>query len=489
MKTYYLQKAEKNLPTLHAENVRIASEARELHSGDSFVLDLESHYVGYLSFVLGYTNIYPDAPVRLCVKFCECRDELDANFSSYRGSLCPSWLQEEIVNIDSVGAYNMPRRYAARYIKITVLFTPQTITLSDFVFTAVTSADKYGLAQFEVDDPELQAIDRVAVNTLKNCMQRVFEDGPKRDRRLWIGDLRLEALTNYYTYGHLALVRRCLYLFAAADCNDRGYLPGYVYENPAFVSGYWFLRDYALLFVVTLCDYYLHTGDEQTFLDIYPVAKRQMVAIRSELDANGIVATRENDDIFIDWCEGLRKTTALHGVYLYTLDILSQTLTALGHGDAGAYQALYEDAKNAALRYLYNADENNFVNAYDGYQVSVHSAVWMILGGVVEGLRAWELLRKTMRNPDSKKAVTPYMNHYLVEAMMKLGKREEAMEHVKRFWGAMVAEGADTFYEVFVPGQPEVSPYGDKMMNSMCHAWSCTPAYFIRKECQKNRRK
>ena len=27
-------------------------------------------------------------------------------------------------------------------------------------------------------------------------MQDVFEDGPKRDRRLWLGDLRLEALAN-----------------------------------------------------------------------------------------------------------------------------------------------------------------------------------------------------------------------------------------------------------------------------------------------------
>ena len=32
------------------------------------------------------------------------------------------------------------------------------------------------------------------------------------------------------------------------------------------------------------------------------------------------------------------------------------------------------------------------------------------------------------------------------------------------------AVGAHTFYEVFVPGEPDVSPYGDKMMNSMCHA-------------------
>ena len=36
------------------------------------------------------------------------------------------------------------------------------------------------------------------------------EDGPKRDRRLWLGDLRLEALANYETYRNFDLVKRLL---------------------------------------------------------------------------------------------------------------------------------------------------------------------------------------------------------------------------------------------------------------------------------------
>ena len=69
---------------------------------------------------------------------------------------------------------------------------------------------------------------------------------------------------------------------------------------------------------------------------------------------------------------------------------------------------------------------------------------------------------------------------------MKLGKNKEAMDHVKNFWGLMVRQGADTFYEVFLPGNPDKSPYGDKMMNSMCHAWSSTPSYFIRNQIENS---
>ena len=482
MKNDYLQKADKNLPKLHTEDIPVTVDNKALCSGDCLVLDLGNHYVGYFSFVLGYTSVYPDAPVRLCVKFCECREELDADFSAYKGTLCPSWLQEEIINIDQIGKHTMTRRYAARYIKICVLYTPRTITLSDFAFLAQTSADKRRLMATTIHDPTLQAIDAVSVNTLKNCMHRVFEDGPKRDRRLWIGDLRLEALTNYYTFGQHDLVRRCLYLFAAADCDSAGFLPGYVYENPDFVSGYWFLRDYALLFVVSLCDYYLHTGDEQTFSDIYPIAKKQMDAAWKELDENGILVAREHRDAFIDWNPNLKKTTALHGVYLYTLDILCQTLHRLQHADSDLYRPRYQQGKQAALLHLYNGSAHNFANTYDDGQISIHAAVWMILGGVQEGEKAWKILQATLNSQESEQAVTPYMHHYLVEAMLKSGKTQAAFDHIRSFWGAMLRQGADTFYEVFVPGNPDASPYGDPLMNSRCHAWSCTPAYFIRKQ-------
>ena len=45
----------------------------------------------------------------------------------------------------------------------------------------------------------------------------------------------------------------------------------------------------------------------------------------------------------------------------------------------------------------------------------------------------------------------------------------------------MVRMGADTFFEAYSKGDPAFSPYGDSKVNSMCHAWSCTPTYFIRK--------
>ena len=50
--------------------------------------------------------------------------------------------------------------------------------------------------------------------TLKGCMQDVLEDGPKRDCRIWLGDLRLQARANYYTFKNYDLTKCCMYIFA-----------------------------------------------------------------------------------------------------------------------------------------------------------------------------------------------------------------------------------------------------------------------------------
>jgi len=58
--------------------------------------------------------------------------------------------------------------------------------------------------------------------------------------------------------------------------------------------------------------------------------------------------------------------------------------------------------------------------------------------------------------------------------------KQQAIDEIKAYWGKMVEFGADTFWELFDPNNLNYSPYGSKIINSYCHAWSCTPAWFIR---------
>jgi len=480
-KDYFLCKARDNFPELHYRNITPDITEFIGSSGDSILLDLGEHTVGHFSFAFDKVNVFVDAPVRLIIKFGEDMREINDDFSQYNGVLSNTWLQEEIINLDFPQSITMPRRYACRYIKITVERTTRPIRLFDFSFRASTSADVTVLKSANTEDAVLNEIDLIATTTLKECMQTFFEDGPKRDRRLWIGDLRLEALTNYYTFNNLEIVRKCLYLFAAGECNELGFLPSFVYETPYYHSGEAHIEDYALLFVVSVCDYYEHTNDISVVNDLLDICKSQLDCFKSTLDDDIIVTKQNGWFAFIDWCPDLEVMTSLQGVYLYVLERFAGLLKAIGDEDYEKYSALISQVRSASKKHLYNESKKVFVNASDNGQFSVHSQVWMILGGVINGEEAKKLLLSCLDNKEFKQPVTPYMRHYVIEAMLKLGMKDEAVQYLKKFWGGMVELGADTFWEAYIPDDLDFSPYNDRMINSLCHAWSCTPSYFIRK--------
>lgn len=480
-KDYFLSKAQDNFPELKFSVLTPDITEFIGSNGDSILLDLGEHAVGHFSFAFDKVNVFVDAPVRLVIKFGEDMREMNNDFSQYNGVLSKTWLQEEIINLDFPQKITMPRRYACRYIKITVERTTRPIRLFGFSFRASTSADVSVLKSANTQDALLNKIDLVATNTLKECMQTFFEDGPKRDRRLWIGDLRLEALTNYYTFNNLNIVKRCLYLFAAGECNELGFLPSFVYETPYYHSGATHIEDYALLFVVSVCDYFEHTGDMDVVNDLLGICKSQLESFRATPDKNLIATKQDGWFAFIDWCPGLECVTALQGVYLYTLERLGELLKAIGDEEYEKYSALISEVRSASKKNLYDETKKVFVNSSDNGQLSVHSQVWMILGGVITGEEAKKLLLSCLDNKDFKQPVTPYMRHYVIEAMLKLGMKDEAVQYLKKFWGGMVELGADTFWEAYIPDDLDFSPYNDRMINSLCHAWSCTPSYFIRK--------
>ena len=76
--------------------------------------------------------------------------------------------------------------------------------------------------------------------------------------------------------------------------------------------------------------------------------------------------------------------------------------------------------------------------------------------------------------------VSPYCWHHVVEAHLTAGMDGEALALIRRYWGAMIAAGHTTFPEVFDPADPLLTPYGTALLNSACHAWSCTPTWFLR---------
>lgn len=457
---------------------------RTLRAGDSTILDFGTHHVGQVSLQLGRHGS-GDAPTRLKLTFGEVPAEVAEPFDPYNGSLSRAWLQDEVVNVDVVPAtVTLPRRYAFRYVKIEVIATSASFAVSvDGAWCdAVSSADRIETAPGTdaIDAPKLKAIDAIALRTLRNCMQTVLEDGPKRDRRLWLGDLRLEALSNSVSFRNFDLIKRCLYLHAGLLRED-GFMPACVYETPSPRIGGNFIVDYAALFAPTLLEYVRASGDRAAADELWPVVTCQAEVLEQFFDRDLRFCNPKKMWVFIDWSAKLHKDAAACGVLIFGLRKTMALAQLLGRDqDARRY--------GARLAQLIAAAKHHYVDAGSGVvvsgpsrQVSYLSQAWMILAGVLTSDDAAAALRRAMSDPDAIKPAGPYGWHYVVEAMCACGMQREARDIVLNYWGAMVDLGADTFWEVFDPADQKLSPYGSHLINSYCHAWSCTPAYFIRK--------
>lgn len=457
------------------------------HSGDRMTLDFGRHLAGFLSFRLAHHDRPLDSPVRLRFRFAETPYELAADYGSYHGSLSAAWLQEETVTVDYDSAVSLPRRYAFRYVRMEVISAPAEygVCLTDWKATAVSSADEGKLKPLKGVSATLAEIDRIGAATLRDCMQTVYEDGPRRDRRLWLGDLRLQALTDTVLFSNTALARRCLYLFAACARGD-GVVPSCLYERPEVMADNIYLTDYALIFCAALDEYFGATQDHRTAADLFATAHNQIRYGLSLVGSDGIVTPQEGWWAFIDWCDGLEVVTCVQGVLIYALDKMAHLAEGMGREQAHVYRAEAERLRAAARERLFDPTRRAFVNAYDNYQYSVAAQVWMILARVCEGEEAARLLRECLADGGAKRPVTPYLHHYILEAMAGLGLWRDLEVHLAAYWGSMAAHGADTFWEVYRPEEPMLSPYGDALINSACHAWSCTPSYFIRRYLQES---
>ena len=445
---------------------------QELKKRSRICLDFGDHQVGYLSLKFGYTGSHPDAPVWMRIHFAENPVELFENAKDYNGWICSSWIEEEQLHIDVL-------------IEILDISSKFNLVIEDAFCMAVSSADDRTLKNFQAQNEYLERLDKIACRTLHNCMQTVFEDGPKRDRRLWMGDLRMQALANYETYQKNEMVKGCLYLFAGLPM-EGGRVGACIFLEPEAEVDDTQMFDYSLFFINTLWDYYEKTKDRDTLEELWPTALRQIELAKEQLDEGYLV--KDSDVLgwcFVDWNLNLNKQASAQGILLYALSaairitqVLEDVLTEEKLAE------LYCECRNAANERLWDEEKQCYVSGKDR-QVSIASQVWMVLGDAIEENAARQLMHRVEKFVQAEGMVTPYMYHNYIDALIHVGEMHMALQKMEAYWGGMEKLGADTFWELYNPENEEESPYGGTIVNSYCHAWSCAPAYFLRKYFKK----
>lgn len=438
--------------------------------------DFGRHLVGRVEIVLENDQCN-DAPVRVKCKFAETPYEFSVNFSDYKGHLDISWMQEEVRIFDSLPeVIKLDRRFAFRYMELEFGSPNYHTRIKSVRAIAETYAGEALPAPADLTEKE-KRIDQVSLATMSGCMQSIFEDGPKRDRRLWLGDLWLQAKINATTFRQFDLVERCAYLLASV-CDEKGEVPGSMYVWGDFFEASCKVMTYALLFGPLLADHLDFSGREEICRELLPVVLRQHEIFRDYIDEKGVLHPAEKWWLFVDHEPRLCRETPAMGIYVYSLRRTAEMMQKL-QIDGYAELLAEADRISALLRERLWDGERKLMKSDNG-QFSFATQAWMILAGVATAEQAKLMWQSLWSDPEILRPRTPYLWSTVMEAGLAIGEEAKVREFIVEYWGGMVDRGADTFWEVYDPAEPLYSSYGDAMMNSACHAWSCFPGYLLR---------
>jgi hypothetical protein len=447
-------------------------------------LDFAEHIVGDFEFDVNLVGKNVGGPLRLKVTFGEIPAELVEDIEPYSGMLSRAWYQDEIVTLEYLPqTVKFPRRFAFQYVKIVLEAKSfdYEIEIKNIKCNCTTSAspdlDKYVLKNIPGD---LQKIDIVSLRTLRNTMQSTFIDGPKRDKRLWLGDFPLLAKANFLTFNITDLVKRCFYLFASS-LNKDGRMPTCIYMKPKFNPGEEYIVDFAVMFGSYLIEYGEATNDWELVEELWPVAYLQAQIILDKLDETGLFQNTDNWWVFIDWNQDLEKDASINAIIMYSLKQLLMIADRFNYvKEMVLLEKTISKMHQAVLKKFYDPREPIFVSGPQK-QISWVSQVWMILAEVVDSKTAQKILLAMLNGKGMVEPVTPFVYHYTLEALFKHSLNSQALQIIKEYWGGMIKRGATTFWEVYKSDDHKFSPYENYLLNSYCHSWSCTPAYFFRK--------
>jgi len=505
----WLQTAEASRPQLHYETVRPTAIVRAVQDTAAYqgwryektgeaasiytanfnaqrevTLDFGRHLVGYFTFHVREMDRCQDAPIRLRFTFGEVPAELNVPLDPWKAGLNRAWMQDEVVTVTRVDQpITIPRRVAFRYLKIELMgHSSWDFALDDMWFQAQSSAGEVQTALQSGCPDIVRRINEVGVNTLHECMQTVYEDGPKRDRRLWVGDMYLESLANRYSFRNNLMTKRCLYLFAALAA-ENGVVISNCFEEPKpHAQDISICLTYSLLWNSSLLEYLCDTDDRETANDLWPVALRQVEAALQYVNDEGLF---ERDRcplwLFFDWRDGLDVATPMQGATIFALQQTLELARMLGREkEVADYPRLIKRMTAAARKYCYDAKRGVALSGPDR-QLSVLGQTWLIKAGVLSKKEGARALRTALSTEGCVMPGTPYGTHYLIDAMLLCDMQQEARDYLIEYWGGMVRKGADTYWEAYDPKDDFICPYGYHPVNSSCHAWGCTPVYFIHK--------
>ncbi|WP_068546845.1 alpha-L-rhamnosidase N-terminal domain-containing protein [Thalassotalea crassostreae] len=293
-------------------------------------------------------------------------------------------------------------------------------------------------------------------NTLKVATTDAYTDN-YRERRQYAQTGFYAGLGNYYTFANHTLQRRYL-IQTAQEQLGNGLMPAY---GPLQTDDFMVILDSNSLWVRSLKNYYLYSGDEQTVKQLLPAASKMLALLKSYSNEDGLI----DNPPYAYWLDHAKNDRRganlnLNGHYLGAIEDYAQILAWLNIDGAESYWAQAKKMRSAIQSKYWNNDKGLFVDALiDGKQSTEYSehgnamALALNIASTKQAHRVIEtLLDETPDNyilrANGMTMVTPAMSYFLHKGIANYGFVDQSLTLLrKRFDKMLASEHNGTLWE------------------------------------------
>jgi hypothetical protein len=327
------------------------------------------------------------------------------------------------------------------------------------------------MGSFESSDPEVNKIWQVGAYTAHLCMQDAIWDAPKRDRVCLAGGLDVSGRVISTLFGDRFLIDKCL----------RGLIDDAGIPVSKDVNG---IPGFSALWVICEADYFRHTGDLAHLRSVHESLRGLMEYMASRIDDKGLLANANNRSTFIDWSPDLdgdspesRRVTLMQ--FLRAFSEGAWLLKQVSDSSAAErFDQIAEKLRGDLLTNSLDPTRNIFGERWQTNAMAVYAG----LADSNQRAAIWEnILSRSYRF-----TATPHFNFFAISAMAQAGRREEALEWIRDYWGGMLRPETTTFWEGYDKRWPTEhfhghlqTDHGEGYFVSLCHGWASGPTAWL----------
>ncbi len=416
------------------------------------------------------------------------------NLSLWCGETLDLMRTDTLIMRGGAEAWEPYQRHAFRYVKISgngcdAPIIVRTLHLQETGYPFKRSGS------FESSSPRLNSIYETSLLTAELGTHDHFEDCPLREKSLWLGDARVVALVDYWSFSEAPIVRKCLRQFARIQRLDGG-IPAVGPQRPDFL-----MVDYCAYYINMFYEYWFYTLDCDFLIEMRPVLDRLMAWFSTLEGPDGLLVLDGSPGIgsLIDWAQIDKRgaVTALNCLYYQALGHYAEICDLTGDPvTKELFQNKALTLRETIRKQFYNTEKGLFFDCrFEGTPSTSYSQQSNFIAaytGVIDPVEVGPLVERLMADPKVETIKGAFLLNFVVDFLLESGFHALGSKMIDRFWGGMIDRGATTWWETFDPQSPCSSvPYTfskncptslvEYIPVSTCHAWGGGPAWILPK--------